>query len=255
LNESERGKERKVRLDLVRFSRWLSRIGFTPGTAGNLSVRLDDQRLLVTPTGISKRLVKACDMVLVDLEGRPVPGSKRVTSEINMHLAVYQEREDIKAVVHCHPPIATAFACSGRGIDQILCQEAVMTVGTIPLAPYATTGTGEVAISMMPLLQENEAMLLENHGAVSYGNTLLDAFMKMETIEHLAHIALVAHQLGSARPLGQEQIHQLQSARAKYLQDGHDGLAEVFATQGKAKYGLEGQDEKVITDSLTRVSA
>jgi L-fuculose-phosphate aldolase len=191
----------------------------------SLSVFAQYQWLPVTPTVISRRLEKACDMLLVDLEGRPLPGSKKVTSEINMHFAVYQEREDINAVVHCHPPIATAFACSGRGIDQILCQGTVMTVGTIPLAPYATTGTAEVAISMMPLLQENEAILLENHGAVSYGNTLLDAFMKMETIEHLAHIALVAHQLGSARPLGQERIQQLQSARAIYLQDGHDGLA------------------------------
>jgi L-fuculose-phosphate aldolase len=182
-------------------------------------VRLDSQRLLVTPTGVSKGLVKASDMVIVDLEGRLLAGSRRVTSEISMHLAVYKRREDINAVVHSHPPIATAFACSGRALDEILCQEAVMTVGAVPLASYATTGTDEVAHSMKHFITRHDAILLANHGAVSYGAKLVEAFMKMETVEHLAHVALVAHQLGSALPLGQDRVQQLQRARAKYVQN------------------------------------
>jgi L-fuculose-phosphate aldolase len=158
-------------------------------------------------------------MVIVDLHGRLLAGSRKVTSEISMHLAVYGQRQDVGAVVHSHPPTATAFACSGRALDEILCQEAVMTVGAVPLASYATTGTDEVAASMRPFISEHDAILLENHGAVSYGVTLLEAFMKMETVEHLAQVALVAHQLGSARPLGRDQVQQLQSARTRYVEN------------------------------------
>lgn len=190
-----------------------------PGTSGNLSVRLDAERLLVTPTGVSKFLVKSADMVIVDLQGRQLEGSRRVTSEISMHLAVYQNRHDIDAVIHSHPPIATAFACAGRGLDEMLCQEAVMTLGIVPLAQYATTGTDEVAASLAPFISGHDAILMANHGAVTYGSTLLSAFQKMETVEHLAHIALVAHQLGAPRTLKQEEIERLHHAKAKYLQN------------------------------------
>jgi L-fuculose-phosphate aldolase len=155
-------------------------------------------------------------MVIVDLEGRQLAGSTRVTSEIGMHLAVYEHREDVAAVIHSHPPTATAFACAGRALDEMLCQEAVMTLGVVPLAGFATTGTDEVAASLVPLIPAHDAILMANHGVVSYGKTLLDAFLKMETVEHLAHIALVAHQLGSPQVLGQRQIEQLHLAKANY---------------------------------------
>jgi L-fuculose-phosphate aldolase len=190
-----------------------------PGTSGNLSVRLDRQRLLVTPTGVSKFLLKISDIVVVDLEGRQLEGTRRVTSEVSMHLAVYRHRPDISAVIHSHPPIATAFACTGRGLDEMLCQEAVMTLGIVPLAGYATTGTGEVAASLIPYLPGHDAILLANHGAVSYGDNLLKAFQKMETVEHLAQITLAAHQLGDIRILQQEQIEKLHDAKSRYLEN------------------------------------
>jgi L-fuculose-phosphate aldolase len=215
-NEQECTQEENLRRELVRCSRWLSRLGYTPGTSGNLSVRLDGQRLLVTPTGVSKRRVKAADLVIVDLQGRLLAGSRNVTSEIGMHVAVYEARSDVAAVVHAHPSTATAFACSGRALDEMLCQEAVMTLGSVPLAQYATTGTQEVANSLDPYLARHDAILLANHGAVTYGSTLLEAFMKMETVEHVAQVNLVAHQLGSPRPLLAEQVEQLQRAKSKY---------------------------------------
>lgn len=208
--------ECKLRRDLARFGRWLARLGYTPGTAGNLSVRLDRQRLLVTPTGMSKYLMKSTDMVIVDLEGRHLSGATRATSELSMHLAVYQHREDVAAVIHSHPPTATAFACAGRALDEVFCQEAVMTLGIVPLARYATTGTSEVAASLVPLIPAHDAILMANHGAVSYGKNLLDAFLKMETVEHLAQIALIAHQLGSPHALDRLQIEQLHQAKASY---------------------------------------
>jgi L-fuculose-phosphate aldolase len=189
----------------------------------------------VTPTSISKGLVKASDMVIVGYDGRLIAGSRNVTSEISMHLAIYQQRPDVSAVVHSHPPVATAFACSGRSLDEILCQEAVMTVGAVPLASYATTGTAEVAASMWPYITDHDAILLENHGVVSYGKTLLEAFMKMETVEHLANVAFVAHQLGSARPLTSDRIEQLQRARARYAQTVQNDIMPPAALKERAE--------------------
>jgi L-fuculose-phosphate aldolase len=197
----------------------LYRLGFMPGTSGNLSVRLDDRRLLVTPTGISKFLLRSADMVIADLQGRQLDGYRKVTSEISMHVAVYRHRDDITAVVHSHPPVATAFACVGRGLEEMLCQEAVMTLGVVPLATYATTGTDEVAASLAPFIPDHDAILMANHGAVSYGSTLLQAFQKMEIVEHLAQIALVTHQLGAPRILKHEQVKQLRDAKTRYLQN------------------------------------
>jgi len=180
--------EDTLRRELVRYSKWLYRLGFMPGTSGNLSARLDRERLLVTPTGTSMYLISSADMVIVDLEGRQLAGSKKVTSEIGMHLAIYRQREDVDAVVHSHPPIATAFACSGLALDEMLSQEAMMTLGPVPLAKYATTGTDEVAASLRPYIPTHDALLMANHGAVTYGSTLSDAFSKMETLEHVASI-------------------------------------------------------------------
>ncbi len=214
-----RRSEEELRRELVRYSKWLYRLGFVPGTSGNLSTRLDDERLLVTPTGLSKYLMRVADPVIVDLHGRQLAGARRVTSEIGMHLAIYRHRPEVESVIHSHPPIATAFACAGRALDEMVCQEAVLTLGTVPLAEYATTGTEEVADSLIPYIPGHEAILMANHGAVTYGKSLFDAFKKMETLEHVAHIRLVSHQLGCARTLEMHQAERLLLARERYLQN------------------------------------
>jgi L-fuculose-phosphate aldolase len=188
-----------------------------PGTSGNLSVRLDSKFILATPTGASKSQLHKEDMVIVDLDGHQYSGNRKVTSEIGMHLAVYNRRPDISAVVHSHPPIATAFACAGRALDQPLCSEALMTLGSVPLAQYATTGTDEVAASLAEFIPEHEAILMANHGVVTYGKTLMDAFMKMETVEHFAHITLIVDQLGSASPIQNDKLAALLNARSRYV--------------------------------------
>ena len=212
-------REEELRRELVRFSRWLYRLGYMPATSGNLSVRLDDRRLLVTPTGASKYLLRRSDMVVVDLEGRHLNGARRATSELGMHLAFYRERDDVQAVVHSHPPVATAFACAGWALDELLCQEAAMTLGPVPLARYATTGTDEVAASLRPLIPGYDTILLANHGAVTCGATLLQAFLKMETLEHVAQIRLAAQQLGGYNALERQQEAELYRARERHLQN------------------------------------
>jgi len=153
--------EQELRRELVRFGTWVSRSGQTPGTTGNLLVRLDDERRLATPTGMSKALMKQTDMVITDLRGRLISGSRNVTSEIGMHVAIYVRRSDVQAVIHSHPPIATAFAGSGRAIDEVLCQEPIMTLGTVPLAQYATTGTDEVGASLGPHIATRDAIMAQ----------------------------------------------------------------------------------------------
>jgi L-fuculose-phosphate aldolase len=211
--------EEQLRRSLVRFGKALYRLGFTPGCAGNLSVRLGPDRILATPTGCGKYLLRPDDMVIVDLDGHKIAGSRNVTSEIGMHLAIYNRREDVESVVHAHPPIATAFACAGRALDDPLCAEALMALGPVPLAPYATTGTDEVAESLSELIPNHSAILMANHGVVTYGTDLFDAFSKMETVEHFANICLVAHQLGSPRTLGKPAVEELLKARVRYVQN------------------------------------
>lgn len=218
--------EREQRRELARFAHWLHRLGFAPGTAGNLSVRLPDSgqrgewRILTTPTGCSKALLRPDDMVVVDGDGRLIAGTRNATSEIGMHLAVYAARPDVWAVVHAHPPVATGFACCGTALDSPLCAELVMTLGEVPLAPYATTGTEEVGASLQPFVGDHDAILLANHGLVTYGSNLLDAFMKTETCEHFAQVCLTARQLGGCTLIEGEALGKLHQARNRYRMRG-----------------------------------
>lgn len=208
--------EMELRKEMVRIGRSMHRAGYTPGTAGNLSVRLDRQLILASPTGCSKSLLKPMDFVIVDLNGNKLAGTRNVTSEIGMHLTVYRMRPDVQAVVHAHPPTATAFAACRKALDQPICSEIMMTTGLVPLAKYATTGTAEVGASLEPLLLDHDAVLLANHGLLTCGETLLDAFMKTETVEHFAQVCLAAEQMGGGTPLGAPDLEKLQLARARY---------------------------------------
>lgn len=208
--------EMDLRREMVRIGRSMHRAGYTPGTAGNLSVRLDRQLILASPTGCSKSLLKPMDFVIVDLNGNKLAGTRNATSEIGMHLTVYRMRPDVQAVVHAHPPTATAFAACRKALDQPICSEIMMTTGLVPLAKYATTGTAEVGASLEPLLLDHDAILLANHGLLTCGETLLDAFMKTETVEHFAQVCLAAEQMGGGTPLEAPDLEKLQLARTRY---------------------------------------
>lgn len=190
--------------------------GFIAACDGNISVRLDKHRVLVTPTAMSKGMMKPADMVIVDMSGRKIKGRREVTSEIGMHLLIYRMRPDITAIVHAHPRTATGFAAAGLALDQPLVCEVVIGLGQIPLAPYGTPGTPELAKTLEPLVSDYDAILMANHGVVTYGSDLQSAYMKMETVEHFAQIALVAHLLGRQQPLENEDIEKLVLARNKY---------------------------------------
>jgi L-fuculose-phosphate aldolase len=207
--------ERKHRDEIVRYGRMLHDRGFVAAMDGNLSVRLSGDRILVTPTGLSKGAMHARDLVIVNLEGRRIAGKRNVTSELGMHLLVYRMRPDIQAIVHAHPPTATGFAAAGIPLTEPLVCEVVMGLGCIPLARYGTPGTSELAQTLEPYVPTYDAILMSNHGVVTYGDTLEHAYMKMETVEHFAQIALVTHLLGRQQPLKEVEIEKLLLARTK----------------------------------------
>lgn len=209
--------ERKHREEIVRYGRMLHGRGFVAAMDGNLSVRLDSKRLLVTPTGLSKGRMRATDLVIVDLKGKQVTGRRSVTSEIGMHLLIYRMRPDVRAIVHAHPPTATGFAAAGMALTEPLVCEVVIGLGCIPLARYGTPGTSELAQTLEPFVPKYDAILMSNHGVVAYADTLEHAYMKMETVEHFAQIALVTHLLGRQQPLKDGEVEKLLLARVKYF--------------------------------------
>lgn len=209
--------EDRLRHELVRFGTMLHEAGFVAATDGNLSVRLEDGRVMITPTGFSKGMMNAEDMVIVDANGRKLHGSHNASSEIEMHLAIYHERRDIHAVVHAHPCTATAFACNAMPLEEPICAEVVMTLGKVPLAPYATTGTPELTRSIRPFIRNHQAILLANHGVVTYGEDLLSAYLRMEAVEHFAKVTLAARQLGAPQVLNDIQLDALEDARQRYI--------------------------------------
>jgi len=180
---------------------------------GNISVRLDDTRILTTPAGACKGLLSPADLVVVDLEGNVIEGERRASSELKMHLAAYRVRPDVRACVHAHPPTAVALTLAGLGLDARLLPELVLTLGDIPTAPYALTGTHEVPESLAPFLPHHNAILLSHHGALTLGADVWQAFFRMEQVEHGARILLMAHQLGGAQPLGEQRVRELERMR------------------------------------------
>jgi L-fuculose-phosphate aldolase len=214
------GEDLQLRHDLVQFGRMLHTQGFVAATDGNLSIRMDASRVMVTPTGFSKGMLNPEDMVIVDLDGRKLSGVENPTSEITMHLTIYKMRPDVGAVVHAHPCTATGFASAGIALDEPLCSEIVITLGAVPLAPYATTGSMELSESLMPFIPYHDAILMANHGVVTYGTDLRQAYMRMEAVEHYAKIVLAARQLGCTRSLDSRELEKLVAVRSRYGKNG-----------------------------------
>src|SRR6478672_2122273 len=208
--------ERQYRREIVLFGRALHERGYVAAMDGNLSVRLDARHILATPTSMCKGMMKPSDMVTVDMEGRRVGGRRDVSSEIAMHLLIYRLRPDVQGVVHAHPPTATGFAAAGLALNQPLVCEVVIGLGSIPLAKYGTPGTPELTEALAPLIPQYDALLMSNHGVVAYGADLHHAYMKMETVEHFAKIALVTRMIGREQPLNDEDVQKLIVARSKY---------------------------------------
>lgn len=193
--------------------RQLAAQGLIAGQDGNLSVRLGPDRVLVTPRGLIKALVRPADMVEVDMRGRRRRGRRNPTSELDLHLRILARRPDIGAVVHAHPPVATGYAVAGQRLQIFALPELILQCGEVPLVPYGTPGTPELADRLEPHLAGHDAWLLANHGAVTVGATLDAAWIRMESLEHAARIMFVAQGLGRVNELGTEAVARLRRER------------------------------------------
>ena len=230
--------EEKLRLEIVRFCHLTYEKSLLASTDGNLSARLSDGNILCTATMTNKGLIKPEELVVIDASGKRVRGDRKPSSEMAMHLLIYEMRPDVHAVVHAHPPCATAYAAAGIPLNKALISEVVLALGCIPLAEYGTPGTSELSDEIRPFIKSFDALLMANHGVVTYGANIEEAFNRMDTVEHFAKISIYTKILGKERLLSSQDVEKLWVQRQKY-------------------YGLEGSDIKAkdpmcpITDGVS----
>ncbi|MBY0375481.1 MAG: class II aldolase/adducin family protein [Bryobacteraceae bacterium] len=249
--------EEQLREDIVRVGRLCWEKGWVASNDGNISIRLDADRILCTPTGISKGMMSPGDLIIVDMTGRKIAGERACTSEINMHLEIYRLRSDVHAVVHCHPPTATGFAAAGRTLNQAVLPEVIVMLGCVPLAEYGLPGTEALTKPMRPLIPNHNAILLGNHGATCYGADVWKAYFLMETVEHSAKITLVAEQLGGPKLLPRQEVDKLFEARARYgvpsMNQMTPGCPIVAEDAGEEKITLTREELIALIDDAIRL--
>ncbi len=206
--------EAQAREEIVRVCRLLWKRGYVAATDGNVSVRLGPDRMLATPSGLSKGFLREDQLVLTDLSGvlaSPAPSAAglRPSSELRMHCAVYRERPDVLAVVHAHPPVATACTVAGVSLMQPVLPEVLVTLGGVPTAQYARPSSAEGAVVVRELIRGHDALLLDHHGTLTVGRSAFEAYLKLEKVEHAALVLLGARQLGGVRELAPEEAEAL----------------------------------------------
>jgi L-fuculose-phosphate aldolase len=207
--------QEQLKQDIVCICRMLHRKNYLAATDGNVSVRLGDQ-LLITPSGVNKGIMEADQVLTVDLTGAVIAGTGQPSSEIQMHLLAYRLRADVNAVVHAHLPYATACTLAGIDLLEPILPEVVITLGGIPTAPYATPGTAEVPEAIRAYVQEYDAILLARHGAMTVGRDVVDAYNKMEKLEHTARVVLAARLQGPLPPLSAAEVEKLKRIAAQH---------------------------------------
>ncbi len=214
--------EYELKKQIVEIGKRIWQRGYVAANDGNITVMLNDKELLTTPTGVSKGFMTEDMIIKCDLNGDVIKGNPkfRPSSEVKMHLEVYKERPDIKSVVHAHPPYATSFAVAGIPLDKCVLPEAIIVIGSVPIAPYGLPSTMEIPDRMKPFIKTSDAILLENHGALTLGSDLLNAYHKMETLEHTASIVWKSIQLGNVNVMPGEERDRLMTLREKFNLSG-----------------------------------
>jgi L-fuculose-phosphate aldolase len=206
----------EIRRQIVDVCQRMYTKGWVAANDGNISVRLDADRIIATPTLVSKGMVTEDDLVICDMDGTKISGRTRPSSELAMHLMCYRERTDATGCVHAHPPYSTGYAVAGLPLDQCTLPEVVIAIGTVPLAEYGLPSTDELCEKIRPHIHESDAVLMANHGVVAVGRDLIEAYFRMETVEHLAKIDFVARHLGGARRFTEDEAKELLALRGNF---------------------------------------
>jgi L-fuculose-phosphate aldolase len=239
-NGTNRVSEWRIKEQMCDIGRRIWQKGFCAGNEGNHSYRLSENRILCTPTGISKSALKPDDICTVDLEGKQISGTRKRTSEINLHLAIYKARPDVKAVIHSHPPHATAFAVASVDLPTCIHPEAEVFLGAVKTAKYVTPGDQRLGESILPYVKDSNTILLQSHGVVCFHPDLEQAYYQLEIVDAYARILLLAKQVGSIRPLDSAEMKELLELKAKF------GLKDARVEAGLEKMTCG-------TDFLSRV--
>src|SRR5437868_4468360 len=244
--------EQTARREIVRVGQLMYERSYVVSSDGNVSVRLDDGRVLATPTMTCKGRMTEDSLAVTDIEGKPLT-DRKPSSELAMHLLIYKERPDVRAVCHAHPPHGTAFAVAGLAIDQPILSEVILTLGCVPLAEYGTPSTHELTEAMRPLVKHHNALLMANHGAVAYGSDIWQAFDRLETLEHTAKIAILARLLGGSKNLSTDAIEKLINVReaAGYL--GENARCQACGYLHETRLTCQ-TGERTVSDNQARSS-
>jgi L-fuculose-phosphate aldolase len=210
-------KERRLRKEIISINRACVDHGLMRSSDGNISSRLDNERFLMSPSGMYKKRMKPKHLLIVNWEGEKVKGKRDLqpSSEILLHLEAYRQREDIRAVLHAHPPFSTALTIAGIPFPTNIIPEVLIALGEVPTASYATPGTQDLALSIREPIMTHNAILLGNHGSLTVGETLEDALIALERMEHAAHLYYLAYNLGKVIPLPEAEIKRLNDMRNK----------------------------------------
>ncbi len=214
--------EYEIKKQICEIGKRIYNRGMVAANDGNISVKLNDNEFLCTPTGVSKGFMTPDYICKVDRDGKVIQANAgfKPSSEIKMHMRVYKERPDVNSVVHAHPVYATGFAIAGIPLTQPIMPEAVIALGCVPIAEYGTPSTEEIPNAVSKYLQSFDAVLLENHGALTYSDSLLNAYHKMESVEFYAKLLYISKHLGGPKELSQEQVQRLYEIRRKFGMKG-----------------------------------
>lgn len=207
----------EARRKIVSFGKLLHAEGLAVAKDGNISVRIKPDKIVITPRDYSLATLSDSHMAHVDLEGKVFDSNLKPSSELPMHLEIYRQRQDVSAVIHAHPPYTTAFTLVGANFSQPVLPEVYVIFGDIPIAPYATPSTNEIAPFLRELIKNHDVIVLDHHGAVTVGESLKDAYCRMEKLEHAAKTLFIAHQLGKVKPLSADALKKLDEVRKNYF--------------------------------------
>ncbi|MFQ3675647.1 MAG: class II aldolase/adducin family protein [Endomicrobiia bacterium] len=204
-----------VRKKVIEICKLMHKNDLVKATDGNISVRIGENEILITPSGKSKENIEIQDLIVIDFNGKKLSGTMQPSGEFRLHTTIYRYRKDVNAIVHAHPTYATAFSVAGLNLMQCVLPEIVLTLGGVPLADYATLYTEELPQSILKYVDKYSAILLKNHGVVTFDKDLFSAYYKMEKVEHLAQIIYLAKTLGKVDVLTKEQVQSLMKVRER----------------------------------------
>lgn len=245
--------ELKIKEQIVEIGKRIWQRGYVAANDGNITVKLNDDEILTTPTGVSKGFMSTDMIIKCNKEGNVISANPnyRPSSELKMHLEVYKERPDVKSVIHAHPPYATSFAVAGIPLNKCVLPEAILVIGAVPIAPYGLPSTMEIPDSIRPLLKISDVILLENHGALTIGSDLFNAYHKMETLEHTANIVWKSMQLGNLNVLSGEERDRLMALRDYYNLTGRVTMCDATPM---TKNSLKAVSSEIIEQAVKEIT-